>query len=137
MAEAALTDLRVGDTKSCGCLDREVKKAARPPLNLTHGCSRHDGTKLPEYMIWQAMKDRCLNPRNKFYSYYGGRGIQVCQEWQNSFQVFLAHIGRRPARGLQLDRIDNSRGYQPGNVRWATKAEQMANRRPYRKRSGS
>lgn len=133
--EVLLTDLRVGDTQSCGCLLRENQLRARPPLMVTHGLSRHDGTKIPEYCIWQAMKDRCLNPRHKFYSYYGGRGITVFPGWVNDFVAFLEHIGRRPSPKLQIDRIDNNRGYEPGNVRWATKAEQMANRRPYKKRS--
>lgn len=72
------------------------------------------------------MKQRCKNPKNSFYSSYGGRGIKVSQEFE-SFTEFFAHIGPRPV-GLTLDRIDNDGDYAPGNVRWATPQAQMLNR---------
>jgi hypothetical protein len=74
------------------------------------------------------MRDRCNNPNNTTFSYYGGRGIKVCERW-NDFTAFIADVGERPA-GLTLDRIDNDRGYEPGNIRWATMKEQYHNRRP-------
>ena len=74
------------------------------------------------------MLDRCLNPRLPSYPYYGGRGITVCDEWIESFDAFLAHVGIRP-EGTSIDRIDNDGNYEPGNVRWATPSEQMRNRR--------
>ena len=106
-----------------------VKKKSKPPLNITHGFSRHDGTKLPEYAIWQAMKNRCLNPLSKMYRYYGARGITVYLPWQTDFVAFLDHIGRRPDKSLTLDRLDNSKGYEPGNVGWRSRGHQVRNRR--------
>lgn len=71
---------------------------------------------------------RCHNPQHPQYIYYGGRGITVCARWRNSFENFLADMGVRP-EGLTLDRRDNDKGYEPGNCRWATRAEQTRNRR--------
>ena len=88
---------------------------------------RKSGT--PEYHIWLAMKQRCHNPRNRHYHQYGERGISVCQEWRESFQTFLDHVGIRPSPELELDRIDNDKGYEPGNVRWASRIVQVLNRR--------
>jgi hypothetical protein len=89
---------------------------------LTHGAT---GT--PEYRIWKSIKDRCRNPKNPAWKNYGGRGITVCPEWAASFEAFLAHVGVRPNPVMTLDRIDNERGYEPGNVRWATRAVQRSN----------
>ena len=76
------------------------------------------------------MKDRCLNPNNARYAYYGGRGITVCPQWAHSFEQFLADVGEKPSPELSIDRIDNDGNYEPGNVRWATKSEQSFNTRP-------
>ena len=74
---------------------------------------------------------RCHNTKNKQYHDYGGRGITVFDGWQgsNGFEVFLAHIGPKPSPELTLERLDNSKGYGPGNVAWKTRKEQQANRR--------
>lgn len=90
---------------------------------------RHGKRYLPEYQLWLAMKQRCHNPKNKRYPLYGGRGITVCPEWRESFEAFLRDVGRRPAERLTLDRIDNNKGYEPGNVKWTTWTEQSRNRR--------
>lgn len=82
-----------------------------------------------EHMAWVNMIHRCYNPANKSFKYYGGRGIGVCEEWQQSFDAFLAHIGAKPGRRFTLDRIDNDGNYEPGNVRWATWYQQRHNRR--------
>ena len=86
--------------------------------------------KNPEYYVWRGMKSRCYNKNNPSYKNYGGRGIQVCDEWRNSFLTFFADVGPRPTPRHSIDRIDNGNGYEPSNVRWATWCEQALNRRP-------
>ena len=80
------------------------------------------------YHTWQGMCDRCHNPRTKDFKNWGGRGIRVCDEWRSSFLAFYAYVGD-PPDGCTLDRIDNNGNYEPGNVRWATSAEQRHNSR--------
>ncbi len=82
----------------------------------------------PEYRAWWAMRDRCTNPAHRNWANYGGRGITVCDRWMNSFDNFLEDMGPRPD-GMSLDRIDNEKGYGPGNCRWTTMVVQNNNRR--------
>lgn len=83
----------------------------------------------PTYRVWCAIKDRCLNPNSKTsYPKYGGRGITICDRWRDSFEAFLEDMGERP-EGTSIDRIDNNKGYEPGNCRWADKWTQSRNRR--------
>lgn len=77
------------------------------------------------------MIQRCTNPRDKSYHNYGGRGITVCPEWMD-FTKFFLHVGERPT-GTSIERIENSKGYEPGNVKWATRSEQNNNTRRTRK----
>lgn len=94
---------------------------------------RNDGlpTNTPEYFAWRAMIKRCNSPA--WHRWYGGRGITVCARWRESFAAFLADVGARPGAGYSLDRVDNDRGYEPDNVRWATRREQMRNTRANRR----
>lgn len=116
------SSLRSGLTISCGCLQRE-KAAVNRRNSATHGM---DGT--TTYKAWASMKQRCLNPKHEFFNHYGGRGIQVCDSWLESFKNFFADMGECP-EGLTLDRIENDGNYEPANCRWATRFQQNSNRR--------
>jgi hypothetical protein len=87
---------------------------------------------MPEYLAWRDMKQRCYNPNNGSYKYYGFRGIIVCERWLHSFNNFLEDIGYRPSPAHSLDRINNDGNYEPKNCRWATRKEQAHNTRRQR-----
>lgn len=84
--------------------------------------------KMPEYYVWRSMIQRCFNRNNRAYHSYGGRGIGVGRRWR-SFEKFIADVGARPSRSHSLGRIDNGKGYKPGNVEWQTRLEQTNNTR--------
>ena len=112
------TSIRAGRTRSCGCLVGEASRARM---------TKHGQSTTPEYRAWESMKNRCLRKSYHSYMRYGGRGVTVCDEWINDFESFASHVGKRPSEKHSLDRIDNDKGYQPGNVRWADKFEQTRN----------
>lgn len=91
---------------------------------------RHGMNKSPEHQAWVHMRQRCTNSRRKDFKHYGGRGISVCARWIESFTNFYADVGQRPSSAHSLDRWPDVNGnYEPGNVRWATKQEQIDNTR--------
>lgn len=115
------TSIRSGNTTSCGHDRYKNAGAAAAKACTIHGM---EGT--PTYRSWKSMKERCLKPEHKSYYHYGD--IPICRRWVNSFKAFYDDMGVRP-KGTTLDRIDNEKGYEPGNCRWATHKEQARNKR--------
>lgn len=116
--------LKNGTTKSCGCLRAERAVETQH----VHGHAARDGLQSPTYKTWSSMIQRCTNPTAKRYEHYGGRGIQVCQRWRDSFEAFLTDMGERPpGRGYSIDRVDNDGHYEASNCRWATRDQQANN----------
>ena len=109
--------LRCGQTQSCGCLWRERWLSS----STTHGLS-----KTREYRAWCHAKSRCECPTDKKFRIYGARGIAMCPRWRNNFAAFMKDMGPAPA-GYTLDRIKNDKGYEPGNCKWSSKADQGRN----------
>lgn len=105
--------LRNGTSKSCGCLQREAT-------------TKHGAWGKPLFNVWRNMITRCTNPKDKRYSRYGGRGIQVCDRWLN-VNNFIADMTDGYEKGYQIDRINNDGNYEPSNCRWATTKQQTRN----------
>lgn len=110
-----------GHTTSCGCFHKESVSA----LFKGHGLVEH-----PLYHVWSAMKDRCSNNNNKGYKHYGGRGIYVCEEWKDNFQMFYDWcMNNDYSEGLDIDRRNNDGPYAPWNCRFVTRKVNIGNQR--------
>lgn len=116
-----LQTLRNGTSKSCGC--NRIKLFIE--RTTTHGLHQRHGL----YVTWCSMINRCENPKNERYKHYGARGIMVCEEWRNSYEVFYKWaMGAGYSKGLSIERVDNSKGYSPDNCKWIPKREQSFNK---------
>ena len=131
--------LRSGETKSCGCLSREAFMMNRKEKTCgeRNGQYKHGGRKSPLYKVWSNMKRRCNNPADRYYKNYGGKGIKVCQEWQdyNRFRDWALSNGynapdpnTRLGQHLSIDRIDPNGDYCPENCRWITLSDNVEER---------
>lgn len=114
--------------RSNKCVDCKTECSGQRCITCSNKSRAKKNRTLPEYKIWQSMKQRCTNTNRSTYKYYGGRGISVCTEWRNSFDSFLRDIGHRPSPYHQIDRIDNNKGYSKDNCRWTTRDENLKNR---------
>jgi hypothetical protein len=115
-----------GDTKSCGCLQKEVVSKIASE-RISHGMS-----KTPEYNRWNKMKSRCHNPKDQKYKDYGGRGITICERWAWSFENFYTDMGPLKRVNDSIERLDVDGNYEPSNCVWATPIEQARNKRNHR-----
>lgn len=119
-------DLKTGNTKSCGCYKRDVTVKRNTEIMTKHGLSEH-----PLYKIWNEMVRRCHNPQSTSYSYYGARGISVCEEWRDDVAAFINWAEKESnwKEGLTIERIDVNGNYEPSNVTWDTFYIQAINTR--------
>lgn len=115
----AWTHVLRGLVQSCGCYKAEAIRRTK----RTHG--DYNST---EYKTWAGIKQRCGNPNHVSFARYGAKGVSICDRWKNDYQAFLDDLGRRPEGCNSIDRINPSKGYEPGNVRWSTALEQGRNR---------
>lgn len=128
--EAYITLVRTKRTRSCGCLHLETM------IKLT---TTHDMTNTRLYKNFRNMKTRCYNPNVKSFKDYGARGIKICDEWKSDFKAFYDYVTELPnygKKGYTLDRENNDKDYEPGNVRWVDGHTQKMNGRKRKSKSG-
>ena len=114
------SSLRKGLTVSCGCYHKD---------EITKRSTTHNSSRTRLFREWQYMKRRCYNPNYKYYSYYGKKGITVCEEWKNDFVAFQQwSLSNGYSDNLTLDRINSDGNYEPSNCRWVTRKVQQNNR---------
>lgn len=119
-----------GHVKSCGCLHVEKSRQRIEEYNLSEGREAHGQTKSRLYGIWEGMKTRCLKSTHHSFPNYGGRGIKVCREWENSYTAFRDwSLANGYSDDLSIDRIDVNGDYCPENCRWVSASIQAANKR--------
>lgn len=116
-----------GNTKSCGCLRKELTSSRR---------STHKKSFSSEYNTYHHMIKRCYSKNHNSYDYYGGRGITVCDRWLESFENFYEDMGEKPSPKHSIDRINNDGNYEPDNCKWSTQSEQTVNSRHALSKSG-
>lgn len=123
--EIRLSDKKRGRGRFCS---KSCAASGKNNSSYKHGNATRSG-QTKEYRTWASVKDRTTNRHAQNYKYYGGRGVTMYDGWLNNYQSFLEHVGKAPSEKHELDRIDNDGNYEPNNVRWATRKQQMANRR--------
>jgi hypothetical protein len=110
--------LRAGRSTNCGCRRR---------MTLQERTGNPSQKETPGFNSWRAMRERCANPKNISYPWYGAKGVRVCERWRHSFERFIADMGPPPPDRKWIERLDNGLGYEPGNCVWASPAEQARN----------
>lgn len=118
-AQRILGSITGGASQSCGCLRDEM---------TVQRSTKHGRSSVPEYAVWQGMRQRCSDPKADNYRWYGALGVRVCSRW-DSFAAFLEDMGPRPSPMHSIDRINPFGDYEPSNCRWATKKQQAENKR--------